>query len=55
MQAGHSAEAIEQFKQALKINPGEANTHRDLGIALMRTGHTSEAIDQFDQASKIAP
>ena len=43
-------EAIDQFEQALKINPDLPQTRSNLGNALLKTGRMDEAIAQFQQA-----
>ena len=55
MHTGGVSEAIEQFKQALKIKPNYAKAHYNLGTALIQTGRVSEAIEQFEQALQIKP
>jgi tetratricopeptide (TPR) repeat protein len=52
-QANRIAEAMNLFKEELRINPGEA--HHSLGYALLRKGRTSEAMDQYEQALRINP
>ena len=52
-QANRIPEAMDLFKQALRIKPGVA--HYSLGNALVLTGRTSEAIDQYKQALRIDP
>jgi tetratricopeptide (TPR) repeat protein len=52
-QANRIAEAMNLFKEELRINPAEA--HYDLGFALLRNGRTSEAIDEYEQALRINP
>jgi len=53
--AGHVPEAVEQFEQALKINPNYDEAHNNLGNARMQTDRVSEAIEQYEQALKIKP
>ncbi len=55
MHIGRVSEAIEQFKQALKIKPDYATAHINLGNAFVRTGRVSEAVGQFEEAVKIIP
>jgi tetratricopeptide (TPR) repeat protein len=55
LQSGRVPEAIEQFKQALKIEPDNIPAHVDLGDALLQAGRMSEAIEQYKQALKIIP
>src|SRR5437667_6147864 len=52
-QADRIPQAMDLFKQALRINPAVA--HYSLGNALVLTGRTSEAIDQYEQALRINP
>jgi len=52
-QANRIPEAMDLFKQALRIKPAVA--HYSLGNALVLTGRTSEAIDQYEQALRINP
>src|SRR6266481_2115745 len=52
-QANRIPEAMDLFKQALRIKPAAA--HYSLGNALALTGRTSEAIDQYKQALRINP
>ncbi len=52
-QANRIPEAMDLFKQALRIKPAVA--HYSLGNALVLTGRTSEAIDQYKQALRINP
>ena len=43
-------EAIEQYEQALRINPDFPGAHCNLGIALLQTGKIVEAMAQYQQA-----
>jgi protein O-mannosyl-transferase len=52
-QANRIPEAMDLFKQALRIKPAAA--HYSLGNALALTGRTSEAIDQYKLALRINP
>ena len=52
---GKKVEAIESFRQALRINPNYANGHNNLGTALQDQGQTTEAIASFRQALQIDP
>ena len=51
--AGRTREAMDLFKQALKIKP--AVGYYSIGNALVQTGRTPEAIDQYKQALQIDP
>jgi Tfp pilus assembly protein PilF len=46
---------MEQYRQALKINPSYAKAHNNLGCALRGKGQADEAMAEFEQALKIAP
>jgi Flp pilus assembly protein TadD len=50
-QTNRIPEAMELFKQALRIKPAVA--HYSLGNVLVQRGRTSEAIDQYKQALQI--
>jgi protein O-GlcNAc transferase len=46
---------VENFRLALRQNPNDPETHRNLGNALMLTGRPYEAIEHFKQALRIKP
>ncbi len=48
-------EAVYQFSEALRINPGYAVAHNGLGAALIRMGNIEKAISHFQEAIKINP
>ena len=52
---GDKDQAIEQFREALKIQPDFAQAHYDLGVAFYEKGEVDEAILQFKQALESAP
>ena len=52
---GRTSEAIEEYRQALRINRDYAEAYNNLGGALLLIGRTSEAIDQFEEALLINP
>jgi len=54
LQKGRISEAVEQFEQALKINPDYADAHNNLGNALLQQGRTQAARVQFEQALKLS-
>jgi hypothetical protein len=54
-QAGKVSEAIEQYKEALRLNPDNAKAHLNLGIALEQTGRVQDAIQHDKQALRIEP
>ena len=55
MDKGRTSEAIEEYRQALRINRDYAEAYNNLGGALLLIGRTSEAIDQFEEALLINP
>jgi len=54
-QAGLYKEAIEAFKQAIKIKPDYADAHCGLGLAYGNLGMNKEAIEAYKQAIRIKP
>ena len=54
-EANRIPEAMDLFKQALRINPDNDAAYYNLGTALALTGRMSEAIDQYEQALRIKP
>jgi Flp pilus assembly protein TadD len=48
-------EAIEQFEEALQIDPDDAGAHNNLGVALGRSSRVAEAIGQFEEALRLNP
>jgi tetratricopeptide (TPR) repeat protein len=48
-------EAIEHFREALRIDPNLVDTRYNLGVALEQTGQPKEAIGQYEQALRIRP
>ena len=55
LRKGRTSEAIDQYEQALRINPNYADAHSNLGAALAQMGRISEAIEQFKAALRINP
>lgn len=47
-------EAIDAYRQALRINPEDANAYNNLGIALKDKGLLDEAIDAFEAFIRYA-
>ena len=52
---GMYKEAIEAFKQAIRIDPDNAYAHCNLGIAYSYSGMYKEGIDALKQATRIKP
>ena len=48
-------EEIEVYKQAIRINPDDAEAHYNLGTYLFHSGMYKEAIEAFKQAIRINP
>ncbi len=55
LQEGKTAEAIEQFKLAMKLNPQSEDTHFNLGIALAKQGDLDAAVAQYTEALRLMP
>jgi tetratricopeptide (TPR) repeat protein len=54
-ESGKWKEAIESYKQAIRIDPDFAEAHHDLGVAYGELGKHEEAIKSFKQAIRIDP
>ena len=52
---GKYKKAISFYKKALKINPGYAEGHSNIGAALARQERIDEAILEYEKALKINP
>jgi serine/threonine protein kinase/tetratricopeptide (TPR) repeat protein len=53
--AGRPVEAIEQFRSALRLTPGDADVHYNLGLALRAAGRPREAAAEFGIAIRQQP
>ena len=53
--AGRTAEAGEQYRAALALNPGYPEAHNNLGIVYARMGHPQEAMSEFQLALHYCP
>ena len=53
--AGRMDEAIAHYRKVLAVNPGLAEAHNGLGLALEKNGHMDEAIEHFRKALMINP
>src|SRR5438874_12790337 len=52
--AGRSADAVEELRRALRLDPLAVAAHRVLGYALAATGRFGEAVEQWDQWERLA-
>jgi tetratricopeptide (TPR) repeat protein len=52
---GETEKAIDQFRDALKINPGYTYARINLGVALAKGGQVEEAIMQYREVLKYDP
>lgn len=53
--AGMYKEAIDAYKQAIRIKPDDAKAHNNLGVAYAESGMYKEAIEAYKQAIRIKP
>src|SRR5205814_1335079 len=53
--AGRGADAVEELRRALRLDPLGVAAYRLLGYALVATGRFAEALDQWDQWERLAP
>jgi tetratricopeptide (TPR) repeat protein len=53
--AGKLDEAIEHYKKALELSPGDAKTFFELGEALEQKGNVTEAVEQYKAALNADP
>jgi tetratricopeptide (TPR) repeat protein len=47
--------AVDEFEQAVKLDPANAHAHNDLGVALSQLGDYEKAVAQFNDAIQIDP
>jgi tetratricopeptide (TPR) repeat protein len=52
---GRPSHAIGFLKRSIKLNPGVAGSHHDLGVALMGTGRLEQAVEAFRAAVRLDP
>jgi tetratricopeptide (TPR) repeat protein len=52
---GRLPEAIQNYEQAVQLNPDYAEAYNDLGVALASQGRLPEAIEKYEQAFRIKP
>jgi protein O-mannosyl-transferase len=52
---GRTNEAIGQYREALRLNPEDADTHYNLANALYRQGSVAEAIGEYQENLRLKP
>jgi predicted TPR repeat methyltransferase len=52
---GRLDDAEQKFREAIKLNPGHAQAHNNLGSILQKTGRIAEATEHYARAFKISP
>ena len=52
---GRRDEAVAAYRQALRLHPGLADAHNELGVMLAELGRIDEAILEFQDAVRLAP
>lgn len=52
---GRTEEAVDQYEQAIRMNPNDAEARNNLGAAYGALGRIDEAIDEYKQAIGINP
>ncbi len=53
--AGRPADAVEELRRALRLDPLAIVGHRLLGFALVHLGRFAEAVEQWEQWERLAP
>jgi Tfp pilus assembly protein PilF len=51
--SGHSVEAVEAYREALRCDPENADAQRRLGLLLRELGHDEEANQAFAAAQRL--
>jgi tetratricopeptide (TPR) repeat protein len=54
-QAGRYDQAVRDYQQVVKMDPGNVNSHYDFGVCLFRSGKLDEATREFQAALAISP
>jgi tetratricopeptide (TPR) repeat protein len=55
LEAGDRAGAVERFREAVRLDSGNAQAHYELALALRGQGAESEARSHFAEAQRLAP
>ena len=48
-------EALQEFNEAIRLRPSNAEAHNDKALTLMKLGRNQEAINEFQQSLQIRP
>jgi len=54
-QQGRIAEAINQFRLAIRLDPRYSDAHHNLGLLLLQTGQVAEAVTELQAAAQLTP
>jgi tetratricopeptide (TPR) repeat protein len=52
---GKLDEALNEFSTAVRLRPGVADIHKNLGTLLLNRGRREEAIREFSEVLRITP
>jgi Flp pilus assembly protein TadD len=52
---GRLADALVEFREAVRLDPGSAQAQNNLGLALVQTGNAAEAVTHFQAAVGAKP
>ncbi len=55
VKAENLRDAVAECKEAIRLDPSNADLHRDYAVALILQGNVEQAITEFRQASKLNP
>jgi choline-sulfatase len=55
LQAEHYEQAVRDYQQVVKANPGDVKIHYNFGVSLFRLGKLDEATREFQAALAISP
>ena len=55
MKLGKPERAIQDYNEAIRLDPEDANTFNKRGIAYFRLGQYERAIEDYDEAIQLAP
>ena len=54
-QNGQVNDAVEEYKEALEIDPGDVAARNDLGLTLLKSGRTKEALTVYENGLALTP